>query len=908
MPQLVRVLVFLFFNTACLASNTSLYNVELLISQHRFTEAKSMLSKIENTLSRTDPSEGFKHAFLTGVVNFELFNFTDALLWFEKTRQFCELNVCTKTKNGELHYYIGLVHKEGFYNPILARQFYQVALQYFLAEQNLEGIAKTNFQLARSYSFEDVDKREYHNIQALSFYETNPLKYAIPLAECYNLEALRLGTINGFNKRSEELFKKAIRLATTHRSAKLGKYLDNMGFYLSAKGSTESLFFLHAGLSFNKTISDNQYWVASSFNNLANYHSVNNNLDSVEIYLRKYRAIVVGLYKTNIHSEVSNAYYHLAILKEKFNKDSALFYFKKALFLETTSLNITSDTASQEHICFSSQPYIYTFLISDYTKLLYANYKKTGDKRKLSAALYNMHVFHKLLIKTVYNIDWETSRKTFLEDIRYFYSQYIFLLHEAYKQNLEEVYAKTALGVMEDIRYVSLSQNFLQSSQLSATAKSQEFVKIRGEFSHYHTLLNSSSPLSYSDKETIMRGYLAASKKYYDAIGKQRAILFNKRKNANKDYLNHSVNLDELILEYFDSDSAVFVVALNSNGASLSCISNQDISLNLSNFLSHFSHPPAPAAYADSLKSFKKLSLALGQKLLKPVYNDLKRYKSVTIIPDGRLHKIPFETFLVSDVGDSFSTLDYLLKHLTVKRSLTVQQSLEKPRIMVQSNTFAFGSSLLPQTVKEVELVKEYLGSSIFTDSACSVFSFKKFYENSTLLHLAVHGEADVRDPLNGFLVFGNKATDTLRSFEIYGMDMTNKFVILSSCQSGTGLVTSGEGVFSMSRSFFVAGASAVIMTLWNIADASTLKLMGLFYKGLSKGNSPEESLRKAKIELISSADNYEAHPIFWASLQMEGSLSVQDAKLNFLWWFTPVLLLVVFLIIKRKWLVAENH
>jgi len=282
-----------------------------------------------------------------------------------------------------------------------------------------------------------------------------------------------------------------------------------------------------------------------------------------------------------------------------------------------------------------------------------------------------------------------------------------------------------------------------------------------------------------------------------------------------------------------------------------------------------------------------------------------KNIRKIVFIPDDILHFLPFETLVTEEKNFRWLVSDFKIAYTpSISSYREIIQRKKKNKSSRHYDILAFGDPdfgrleseakgddifqnfyasnafnfyRLRYSGTEIErirsLFKETKGDIFVRDAATEEQLKNLRLDDYKIIHFATHSLIDDKKPGRSSIVLSlNKSGEEdgfIQMREIYNLNLNSDLVTLSACQTGLGQFIKGEGIEGLNRSFFFAGASSVLMSLWAVNDQATYQLMERFYSHLRSSEPIANSLRNAKLEMISS--EAVSHPYYWAGFIVSG-------------------------------------
>ncbi|HER34602.1 MAG TPA: CHAT domain-containing protein, partial [Halothiobacillaceae bacterium] len=117
----------------------------------------------------------------------------------------------------------------------------------------------------------------------------------------------------------------------------------------------------------------------------------------------------------------------------------------------------------------------------------------------------------------------------------------------------------------------------------------------------------------------------------------------------------------------------------------------------------------------------------------------------------------------------------------------------------------------------------------------------------AAVLHIAAHAVVDGTSPEYSGIVLAGAGGDMVTVDDLGSLALDADLVSLSGCKTAGGYVSTGDGVFGLTRAFLLAGARSVVSSWWDVEDAAARHFMELYYAGLRGGQARDTALQQAR-------------------------------------------------------------
>lgn len=153
-------------------------------------------------------------------------------------------------------------------------------------------------------------------------------------------------------------------------------------------------------------------------------------------------------------------------------------------------------------------------------------------------------------------------------------------------------------------------------------------------------------------------------------------------------------------------------------------------------------------------------------------------------------------------------------------------------------------------------------GARLYLGAAASRNALAQEGGGSRIVHIATHGVFRPDHPLFSAIRLGD---GELSLHDLYALRLPAELITLSGCSTGLAAGDAGDERLGLARGLLAAGARHLLLTLWDVQDASTADFMQAFYPRLSAGQAPAAALRATMQEM---RQRY-PHPFYWAPFQL---------------------------------------
>jgi CHAT domain-containing protein len=719
-------------------------------------------------------------------------------------------------------------------------------------------------------------------------------------------------------KTATEYLEKSARLKSDNKLSGLALVFLNLAKTFTKTGAADKAeeYYLLSISEFRKEFGDDYYRLVDVFIDYSIFLNIAGKNPESFIMQRKALAICLKNYGQK-HTFVSLVYkvigdHHL----EQNSCDSALWYYQRSLIAVVKNFN---ETNIYKNPSIDSSIFNIRLLDNLKSKAIALNQfagQQVSAATKLrygQAGLESIELAIQLIDRIRNSFLTEESRIYLADNEKETYMLGVQLARGIYDIRKD----RASVGKMYDIvkkAKAAVLRNEISENELSYTAGIPDSLRNRrdqlsGNIAAYNNLILEEMRKNIPDTKKISLWkdalflFNRENERIAEVIGRnypEYAELLQKTVPISNREIQSQLNRDETVLDYLLSNQSnngkrrLYIFILTRNRINFTEISLDSAFNKYVGIVTKQNKPDAVSAVSEeTFREYTSALYYLYESLVRPAETFI-RGKRVVVIPDEEIALLPFDAFLKKKPASAetdYEGLPFLIKDYAISFRYASSLNRRKMPLREPDNiVYAFSpdytssgrkkdnpSSLLGAG-REIDTIMKLFPGKKFTGPSASKSNFMTALKQQVIFHLAMHSLSDSSDSRYSYLLFDagrdNNDNGKLYNYEIGLSRVRSPMVVLSACNSGTGVLFHGEGLMSLARGFILAGASSVVKTSWEVNDETSAIIIGRFYYYLSKGKNKDEALQLAKLEYIGSRAPVYGKPYYWAAYEVLGDNS----------------------------------
>ncbi len=831
-------------------------------------------------------------------------NYDEAIKVFEKAKMAAEKEFGKKHSNyASVCNNLAVVYRiQDLYDKAEKLHIEAKEIHFEILPQDSLGYAESCDNLAALYH----EKTIYHKAEPL-YKEAKEIRLKVlgKKHQDYGLSCANLATL--YN--SQGLYAQAVPLFLEAKEVCINNSQKDVIYARVCEGLATSyqeqelynkaeFWFIEAKAIYLKVLGKNDMDYALACNNLANLYVLKKKYDQAYPLYEE----VLANYSTNYgedHADYATFCYNLGVLyfeQDVYDKAEKLFIKVKAIYLQTVG---------QEHPDYA--------MLCNGLGLLYARQGLYAKAEPLWVESINIKIKH--IQSSFINLSEQEKRQYLAAEQHYFENYHSFIAEIIQKQpdyNLQ-ILLQNLVNLQLQTKAMLLGETQKMKKRI-LTSKNTTLIN---NFESWQLLKNNIAKAYNLSIIERKRKRIDIAKLENEANEIERALAITSidfakafsPKNYTYQDLQNQLKADEVAIEIINIEADSSYLAMFIGKSDL-----QVINLGKNRLLES-----ALKAYNDSIMNLKDTK-SFYNIFWKPFLSSLKGAKKVYFCPDGIYHRLSLNTLQNPEtkqfLGEEISmTMIGNLKDIFQNNTSNPKKTAElfgkpnykrtKQQQKRKENDWEEDKNLdifvgikninfktLPGTATEVKeiatfLEKEKYKIGLFLEIDAAEEQLKAT-NSPKILHIATHGYFVLNSTnksnemlSSGIVLAGvndlsntNAEDGVLTAYEASTLNLDNTdLVVLSACQTGLGEVSSGEGVYGLQRGFKVAGAKAIMMSLWEVNDLATQDFMSIFYTNWLKTGNKKQALLAAQATVrakISENKDY-SHPYYWGAFVMIG-------------------------------------